>query len=116
MMADVVASGVSANSPSRVRPTTSRRGGRVREFAVSPLPQARLTIPPGLTQVGEQALRAAIDRVATSKAANTLRGYVGDWSVWLGSARPRPGHSMTGVDARVVWSAIAIRREAGSGT
>jgi integrase len=39
-----------------------------------------------MSKEGEAALRAAIERVATSKSANTLRGYRTDWSIWCAAA------------------------------
>lgn len=107
MVADAMVPGVPADSVSRHRPRIPSRGGRAREFADAPLPQGQLTVPPGLTPAGERALRAAIDRVATSKAANTLRGYAGDWSVWCHAAaalglQPLPAEP-AGLAAFVAW-------------
>lgn len=84
-----------------------RRGGRAREFAEVPLPRVRIDIPAGLTPSGEAALWAAISRVATAKAANTLRGYAGDWAVWCHAARhlglrPIPAEP-AGLSAFVSW-------------
>lgn len=84
-----------------------RRGGRAREFSTAPLPRVQLAVQPGLTPAGEAALRAAIERVTTAKAPNTLRSYAGDWSVWCHAARelglqPLPAEP-SGLAAFVAW-------------
>lgn len=68
------------------RSTFRRWGGREREFVEVPLPPMRLEVPKGLSLEGERALQAALARLATSKADNTLRAYRTDWSVWCHAA------------------------------
>lgn len=63
-----------------------RRGGRARFFDEAPMPAATIDVPAGLTPGGEAALRAAAERMASSKAANTLRGYATDWAAWCHAA------------------------------
>jgi hypothetical protein len=71
--------------PAKLKPRV-RRDGRAQEFAPVPPPQATIGLPEGLIQAGAVALRAALERVASSKSANSLRGYTSDWAIWCHAA------------------------------